>query len=220
MSGFREYKGTDYIQTTAPISKGSSGGGLFDAQGRLVGITTMYLKDGQALNFAVPAELIASVPMRDQGMTRVAVDGAAAAADAAQVSADEAAAAADAAADAAAAEEYERPRDRWWTFYEDGQREIAFDTQTIQRSGRFVTVWQRTRYVEPKRSPSGERFIEDLTRSTFYCGSRQHSFDEFIWRDVSGDAIYSRQLKNWEIERQSVTPETLGEVAYGAACDD
>jgi S1-C subfamily serine protease len=47
VSGFREYKREKYILTTAPISKGSSGGGLFDARGRLVGITTMYVKDGQ-----------------------------------------------------------------------------------------------------------------------------------------------------------------------------
>lgn len=45
------------IQTTAPISPGSSGGGLFDETGRLVGLTTMYRKDSQNLNFAVPAEL-------------------------------------------------------------------------------------------------------------------------------------------------------------------
>jgi hypothetical protein len=41
------------IQTTAPISPGSSGGGLFDEQGRLVGITTLFLKDSDRLNFAV-----------------------------------------------------------------------------------------------------------------------------------------------------------------------
>lgn len=44
------------IQTTAPISPGSSGGGLFDAEGRLVGITTFYLEGGQNLNFALPVE--------------------------------------------------------------------------------------------------------------------------------------------------------------------
>lgn len=44
------------IQTTAPISPGSSGGGLFDTEGRLVGITTFYLEDGQNLNFALPLE--------------------------------------------------------------------------------------------------------------------------------------------------------------------
>lgn len=49
------------IQTTAAISKGSSGGGLFDAQGKLVGITTLYVDDGQNLNFAMPVEWIAQI---------------------------------------------------------------------------------------------------------------------------------------------------------------
>lgn len=42
------------IQTSAPISRGSSGGGLFDASGRLVGITTLVTREGQNLNFAIP----------------------------------------------------------------------------------------------------------------------------------------------------------------------
>jgi len=44
------------FQTSAPISKGSSGGGLFDAHGTLLGITTFMLKDAQNLNFAIAAE--------------------------------------------------------------------------------------------------------------------------------------------------------------------
>ena len=44
------------IQTSAPISQGSSGGGLFDARGHLLGITTFYFKGGQNLNFALAAE--------------------------------------------------------------------------------------------------------------------------------------------------------------------
>ena len=50
-----------FIQTTAAISPGSSGGGLFDAEGRLVGITSFYLKGGQGLNFALPVEWLAEV---------------------------------------------------------------------------------------------------------------------------------------------------------------
>ena len=61
ISGLREIDGTRVVQTSAAISPGSSGGGLFDSQGRLIGITTFYAKEGQNLNFALPAELIASL---------------------------------------------------------------------------------------------------------------------------------------------------------------
>lgn len=60
LSGKRVEGGFDYVQTTAPISPGSSGGGLFDARGNLVGITTMVLAGrerlNQSLNFAIPAQ--------------------------------------------------------------------------------------------------------------------------------------------------------------------
>src|SRR5450830_1754760 len=45
------------IQTTAPISPGSSGGGLFDEFGRVIGITTFFRVESQNLNFAMPVEL-------------------------------------------------------------------------------------------------------------------------------------------------------------------
>lgn len=44
------------IQTSAPISPGSSGGGLFDVEGHLLAITTFHILIGQNLNFAVAAE--------------------------------------------------------------------------------------------------------------------------------------------------------------------
>ncbi|MCK9685592.1 S1C family serine protease [Scleromatobacter humisilvae] len=52
------------IQTNAPISHGSSGGGLFDADGRLIGITTFNVDDGQNLNFALPVDFIRELPAR------------------------------------------------------------------------------------------------------------------------------------------------------------
>jgi tetratricopeptide (TPR) repeat protein len=62
VSSLRDYgDGTKIIQTTAAISPGSSGGGLFDNQGRLVGITAAYLKEGQNLNFALPVNWIAQL---------------------------------------------------------------------------------------------------------------------------------------------------------------
>ncbi len=56
VSSRRTHKGSRLVQTSAPISHGSSGGGLFDARGELLGITTFYFAGGQNLNFAVAAE--------------------------------------------------------------------------------------------------------------------------------------------------------------------
>lgn len=66
VSSLRPLQGAALIQTTAAISPGSSGGGLFDAQGRLVGITTLYLEDSQSLNFAVPTDWIWVLPERSR----------------------------------------------------------------------------------------------------------------------------------------------------------
>jgi hypothetical protein len=58
VSSLRPVADGTVIQTSAPISPGSSGGGLFDASGRLVGIVTFQHRFGQNLNFAVPADWI------------------------------------------------------------------------------------------------------------------------------------------------------------------
>jgi S1-C subfamily serine protease len=64
VSGMRNLPQGRVIQTTAPISPGSSGGPLFDAYGRLVGIMTFQHRSGQNLNFAVPADWIADIRSR------------------------------------------------------------------------------------------------------------------------------------------------------------
>lgn len=56
ISGIRtiEEEGGKFLQITAPISPGSSGGPLFNMAGEVVGITTLYIKNGENLNFAIP----------------------------------------------------------------------------------------------------------------------------------------------------------------------
>jgi hypothetical protein len=61
ISAKRENSGITLLQTTAPISRGNSGGGLFDANGLLVGITTFKLMEGENLNFAVDAQHLAEI---------------------------------------------------------------------------------------------------------------------------------------------------------------
>ena len=64
VSALRKVDEGTVIQTTAPISPGSSGGGLFDVSGRLVGIMTFQHRFGQNLNFALPADWIAQMRER------------------------------------------------------------------------------------------------------------------------------------------------------------
>ena len=61
ISGLREIDGVRYLQISAPISPGNSGGPVILSDGTVIGIATMGLKTGQNLNFAIAsAEVIAS----------------------------------------------------------------------------------------------------------------------------------------------------------------
>ena len=64
VSSLRQDGDGRYIQTTAAISHGSSGGGLFDEQGHLLGLTSFYIKGGEQLNFALPVEWVKALPHR------------------------------------------------------------------------------------------------------------------------------------------------------------
>ncbi len=64
ISALRETPEGTVIQTSAAISPGSSGGGLFDVEGRLIGITTFQTKAGQNLNFAVPVDWLDNMRTR------------------------------------------------------------------------------------------------------------------------------------------------------------
>jgi len=54
LSGVREMDNFNLLQISAPISPGSSGGPVFNSSGRVVGIASATLKEGQNLNFCVP----------------------------------------------------------------------------------------------------------------------------------------------------------------------
>lgn len=56
--------GEPHIYTNAPLSPGSSGGGLFDTDGRLIGITTSVFHLGQNFNLALPADWVRELPQR------------------------------------------------------------------------------------------------------------------------------------------------------------
>lgn len=59
ISSLRPYKGSQYIRISAAISSGFSGGGLFDTQGKLIGILSPQFIEGEDLAFALPVDWIA-----------------------------------------------------------------------------------------------------------------------------------------------------------------
>ena len=69
VSAVREIPGFgEIIQVTAPISPGSSGSPVINMRGQVIGIATFFIVAGQNLNFAIPAERIAKLAIR-QGET-------------------------------------------------------------------------------------------------------------------------------------------------------
>lgn len=54
VSARRVYEGERYIQMSAPISPGNSGGPVFDRYGQVIGVSVAQMVGGQNLNLAVP----------------------------------------------------------------------------------------------------------------------------------------------------------------------
>lgn len=74
VAGLRKRGSARLVQITAPISQGSSGGGLFDRFGNLVGITSFFLNESQSINFAIAIDdfaAIASLPAAVGGQARI-----------------------------------------------------------------------------------------------------------------------------------------------------
>lgn len=61
-------KGT-YIQISAPISSGSSGGVLLNEQALVIGVTSLGIDGGQNLNFAIPINLVKPLLSQDVDKT-------------------------------------------------------------------------------------------------------------------------------------------------------
>jgi hypothetical protein len=69
VSALRDAGTMRIIQTTASISPGSSGGPLLNEYGKVIGLTTSTVRDGQSLNFVVSAKHVSELLSRRQPMS-------------------------------------------------------------------------------------------------------------------------------------------------------
>ncbi|MBN1457961.1 MAG: tetratricopeptide repeat protein [Armatimonadetes bacterium] len=69
VSAIRELPSGSLIQVSVPISSGSSGGPIFDLQGRVVAVAAAVYREGQALNFCIPINAAARLLERSEKVT-------------------------------------------------------------------------------------------------------------------------------------------------------
>jgi putative serine protease PepD len=63
VSGFRSLEGSDYVQFSAPISPGNSGGPVVDARGRVVAVASAKFEGPgvEALSLAIPIQMVCAM---------------------------------------------------------------------------------------------------------------------------------------------------------------
>jgi len=61
--------GETWIQISAPISQGSSGGPLFNNRGQVIGVATLIASEGQNLNFGIPSNYLKPLLSQRGGQT-------------------------------------------------------------------------------------------------------------------------------------------------------
>lgn len=70
-SGLRSFRGKTYVQISAPISAGSSGGPVTDGRGMVIGVAVASLEMAQNINFAIPAAAIPQLPDVDMQLAEL-----------------------------------------------------------------------------------------------------------------------------------------------------
>ena len=69
VSGYRSLEGSDYLQFSAPISPGNSGGPVVDGQGRVVAVASAKLvgQGVEALSLGIPVQVVCASLVRCEG---------------------------------------------------------------------------------------------------------------------------------------------------------
>jgi tetratricopeptide (TPR) repeat protein len=62
-----DFEGGKVIRSSTPFTSGASGGGLFDSDGRLIGIVTFKYRAGGAYHFSLPMRWVETALMRFEG---------------------------------------------------------------------------------------------------------------------------------------------------------
>jgi Trypsin-like peptidase domain len=186
------------IQTTAAISQGSSGGGLFDNEGRLIGLTTLQHKEGQSLNFAVPISFVDV--LKNTSLNHIS------------------------AVPKLGATEPRSPRCGWALLSqsEDGNFKYYIDYCKITGTGRYRFSWILYDFKKSQRSPDGQySYLSDAAKYVFDCQlsrSAITSIYSYQLRMARGKVVdsFSKSEGDWQF--LDYAPESVQAHALEVVC--
>jgi Trypsin-like peptidase domain len=208
----RQASGGLIIQTTAAISAGSSGGGLFDAQGRLIGVTTMQFKDGQNLNFAMPVEwAIAALDIARREPWKY---GMAVASQAPEKVSE---------VPRVAEPPTREPSCGWQQVgavgkYDYEQFDIYVDPCTVRPLGQYMAVWALDDFVRTRTTTLGKNYRSTKSRSLIDCKNWRFAISSASYFSEpmgSGDLVGSG---GGQIKFDDIPPGTVAEAKAKVAC--
>jgi Trypsin-like peptidase domain len=187
------------IQTTAAISQGSSGGGLFDGDGRLVGLTTMYHKDGQSLNFAVPLSYVESLKHSANNHSNTST----------------------APKPSAAAPQKQSCGWSWLDDPSDRRFERYIDYCKITGTGRYRFAWILRDYRDLQRSPNGYFYSSMAARSMYDCQLLRSGLTALYYyqgRMAQGTTVFSASYQENEWKLKDFPPGSMFALEIETVC--
>lgn len=184
------------IQTTTAISPGSSGGGLFDAQGRLVGITTLYLKDSQSLNFAMPSDWIAQAATRGNVKPTPKTE-------------------------TVPQAQKQTSTGGWVKVGETDKAVFYLDYSTVKQQGRYRFAWVLTDINTTQRNSDNTLHKSTKDRWAYDCSNERSALISLLqYSDTlgKGEVVYSHSWQEHEWKFGDVPPGTMNASMLQAVC--
>ena len=71
---YTDNNNVEFLQITAPISSGSSGGALLSERGEVIGVICSYYVDGQNLNLAISSNMVQQLLKESQGLKLLSLE--------------------------------------------------------------------------------------------------------------------------------------------------
>jgi hypothetical protein len=107
--------------------------------------------------------------------------------------------------------------DRWMPVAHSVNRVLEVDTQTLQRSGPRVTVWERSRYKSTQSFRDGGRYDATLVQQRYDCDARTVTLLAWL-ADLQGNRVDSDDVPDYKQTATAIVPDSIGEIVLNAIC--